>query len=60
MGKGGFLRSSGWEERLVVLTRVGVLILNSLTDQHPRFFPVLNSQINTNPELLKSLPDLPG
>ena len=31
MGKGGFLKSPEWEERIVVLTRAGLLIMKTLT-----------------------------
>lgn len=33
MSKGGFLKSPDWEEKIVILTRTGLFILKSLTDE---------------------------
>lgn len=45
----GMLRPAKWQEKVVVLTRVGFFVFKDLQDQSPFFFPLINASLFHGP-----------
>ena len=53
------LRPAKWQEKVVVLTRVGFFVFKDLQDQSPFFFPLINSSMFHGPSLPDTWPQFP-
>ena len=42
----GLFSRAGWKMKILVLTKIGILVFRDLRDQTPFYFPILNASLN--------------
>lgn len=43
----GFFSRAGWKMKILVLTKIGILVFRDFRDQTPFYFPILNATLNS-------------